>query len=43
MEQLSQILLALLALILFLQVLQRGPGGAAAWLRAWFLGTPQGS
>lgn len=38
MEQLSRVLLALLALALFVQLVQRGPGGAAAWLKAKFLG-----
>lgn len=38
MEQLARILLALLALTLLLQVIQRGPGGAAQWLKAKFLG-----
>jgi hypothetical protein len=37
-EGLARILLALLALALLLQVIERGPGGAAAWLRAKFLG-----
>lgn len=40
MEQLARILLALLALVLLLQLIQRGPGGAAAWLKAKFLGAP---
>lgn len=33
-------LLALFALALFLQLVQRGPGGAAAWMKAKFLGAP---
>jgi hypothetical protein len=37
-EQLAQLLLALLALALFVQLVKNGPGGAVAWLRAKFLG-----
>lgn len=38
MELLAQILLALLALALFIQLVKSGPGGAGRWLRAKFLG-----
>lgn len=38
MELAAKIILALLALALFVQLVKRGPGGAGAWLRAWFLG-----
>jgi hypothetical protein len=38
MEQLARVLLALLALALFIQLVQHGPGGAATWLKAKFLG-----
>jgi hypothetical protein len=38
MEQLARVLLALFALALFLQVIRHGPGGAARWLRAKYLG-----
>jgi hypothetical protein len=37
-ESFAQVLLALLALALFVQLVRRGPGGAGAWLRAKFLG-----
>jgi hypothetical protein len=37
-ELLAQILLALLALALFVQLVKSGPGGAVRWLRAKFLG-----
>jgi hypothetical protein len=42
MEALARVILALLALVLLLQLIQRGPGGAAAWLRAKFLGQVAG-
>jgi hypothetical protein len=38
MEELARVVLALLALVLLLQLIQRGPGGARDWLRAKFLG-----
>lgn len=38
MEQLARLLLGLLALALFLQLVQHGPGGAGRWLKAKFLG-----
>jgi hypothetical protein len=37
-ELAAKTLLALLALALFVQLVKHGPGGAGAWLRAWFLG-----
>lgn len=40
MESLAQVLLVLFALALLLQLAQRGPGGAAAWMKAKFLGAP---
>lgn len=43
MEGLARLLLALLALVLLLQVIERGPGGAVTWLRAWFLGDVKAS
>lgn len=43
MERFAQLLLGLFALALLVQLVQRGPGGAAAWTKAKFLGTASSS
>jgi hypothetical protein len=43
-EELARLFLAFLAVALLIQVVSRGPAGAADWLRAKFLGkTPKGA